>query len=47
MRDGMEWVEHPAGSQEWFYRDPSTQQWIHRNEASKIEFGLVLKFNAH
>ena len=30
MRDGMEWIEHPAGSQQWFYRDPSTQQWIHR-----------------
>ncbi|MEC7180314.1 MAG: thrombospondin type 3 repeat-containing protein [Candidatus Thermoplasmatota archaeon] len=30
MRDGMEWIEHPSGSQQWFYRDPSTQQWVHR-----------------
>ena len=30
MREGMEWIEHPSGSQQWFYRDPSTQQWVHR-----------------
>lgn len=30
MRDGMEWIEHPSGSQQWFYRNPSTQQWVHR-----------------
>ena len=30
MRDGMEWIEYPSGSQQWFYRDPSTQQWVHR-----------------
>ena len=30
MRDGVEWIEHPSGSQQWFYRDPSTQQWVHR-----------------
>ena len=30
MRDGIEWIEHPSGSQQWFYRDPSTQQWVHR-----------------
>jgi len=30
MREGLEWIEHPTGSQQWFYRDPSTQQWVHR-----------------
>ena len=30
MRDGMEWIEHPSGSNNGFYRDPSTQQWVHR-----------------